>query len=104
VDPKVAAFLAQNHAWFAAYSPSRAPEIAVVVLAEHGGSGPAIGAPMAIQVIREYNRLQAARAGRPVPPRPPQVASVGVPHRQNGASQPGAPPQPAPAPPQGGLP
>ncbi len=86
VDPKVAAFLAQNHAWFAAYSPSKAPEIAVIVLAEHGGSGPATAAPMAIQVVREYNRLQAARAGHPLPVRPPVMASTNVGHRQGGQS------------------
>jgi len=38
-----------------------------VVLIEHGGSGPAVAAPMAMQIIREYERMQAARAGRPIP-------------------------------------
>jgi penicillin-binding protein 2 len=67
VDAKTAWYLSQNHAWFAALSPSKSPEIAVVVLIEHGGSGPTVAAPMAMQIIRDYERLQAARAGRPLP-------------------------------------
>jgi penicillin-binding protein 2 len=63
-DPKVAWFRSRNHAWFAAFSPSKAPEIAVVVLIEHGESGPQHAAPVAAQVIRDYYRLQATRAGR----------------------------------------
>jgi penicillin-binding protein 2 len=39
-DTKLSAFLSQNHAWFASFAPARAPEVAVVVLVEHGGSGP----------------------------------------------------------------
>jgi penicillin-binding protein 2 len=67
VDTKTAWYLSQNHAWFAALSPARAPEIAVVVLIEHGGSGPAIAAPMAMEIIRDYDRIMAARAGRASP-------------------------------------
>lgn len=52
----------RDHAWFACYSPSQAPEIAVVVLIEHGGAGGRHAAPIAFQVIREYNRLKAGRA------------------------------------------
>jgi penicillin-binding protein 2 len=29
----------RDHAWFAGYAPSENPEIAFVVLLEHGGSG-----------------------------------------------------------------
>lgn len=61
-DPKKAWYLSRDHAWFAAYSPAKAPEIAVVVLIEHGGSGPTQAAPVAMQVIKEYHRLVAARA------------------------------------------
>jgi penicillin-binding protein 2 len=41
----------------------RAPEIAVTVLVEHGGSGPEIAVPVAMQIIHEYERLQALRLG-----------------------------------------
>jgi penicillin-binding protein 2 len=55
------AFLSRDHAWFAAFSPSKAPEVAVVVLIEHGGSGPTQAAPIAMQIVREYNRLSQSR-------------------------------------------
>jgi penicillin-binding protein 2 len=61
-DPKIAWWRTRDHAWFAAFSPSKAPEIAVVVLVEHGDSGPKHAAPVAMQVIRDYHRLQAQRA------------------------------------------
>jgi penicillin-binding protein 2 len=61
-DPKTAWYLSRDHAWFAAYSPAKAPEIAVIVLIEHGGSGPTQAAPVAMQVIKEYHRLSAARS------------------------------------------
>ncbi len=75
-DPKVAAFLSRNHAWFAAYSPAKAPEIVVVVLLEHGGAGPTQAAPAAMEIVRDYERISAARAGRPLPPKPPASKSV----------------------------
>lgn len=62
-EPKMGWYLAQNHAWFAAFAPARAPEVAVAVLVEHGGSGPDIAAPVAVQIIREYERLQAIHLG-----------------------------------------
>ncbi len=60
-DPKQAWYLARDHAWFAAFAPSKSPEIAVVVLVEHGGSGPTQAAPVAVAVVREYTRLKAER-------------------------------------------
>jgi len=63
-DPKKAWYLSRDHAWFAAYSPARAPEIAVVVLVEHGGSGPTVAAPIAMQIIKEYHRIAATRAAK----------------------------------------
>jgi penicillin-binding protein 2 len=66
-DSKVAWFLAQNHAWFAGFAPARSPEVVVTVLVEHGGSGPEVAVPVAMQIIREYERLQAVRLGHPPP-------------------------------------
>ena len=37
------------------------------MLVEHGGAGPKVAAPLAVEVIREYARLQAVRAGKPEP-------------------------------------
>jgi penicillin-binding protein 2 len=63
-EPKMAWFLSQAHAWFASFAPARSPEIAVVVLIEHGGSGPEVAVPVAMQIIHEYERLQSVRLGR----------------------------------------
>jgi penicillin-binding protein 2 len=64
-EPKLAWFLSQNHAWFASFAPAKSPEIAVVVLVEHGGSGPEVAVPVAMQIVHEYERLQSIRLGRP---------------------------------------
>ena len=45
---------ARDHAWFAAYSPAKAPEIAVVVLVEHGGFGAKASAPTAMEIYEAY--------------------------------------------------
>jgi penicillin-binding protein 2 len=72
-EPKLGWFLSQNHAWFAALAPARSPEVAVVVLVEHGGQGPAIAAPVAMQIVHEYERLQAIRLGHAPPPKAPAL-------------------------------
>ncbi|HSQ66465.1 MAG TPA: penicillin-binding protein 2, partial [Polyangiaceae bacterium] len=73
-DAKRVAYYSRDHAWFAAFAPSKAPEVAVIVFIEHGGSGPTQAAPIAIQVVRDYERLAAARGphvkNAPPPPSP----------------------------------
>ena len=64
-DPKLGWFLSQNHAWFSAIAPARSPEIVVSVLVEHGGSGPEVAVPVAMQIVREYERLKSLRLGHP---------------------------------------
>ena len=44
----------RDHAWFVAFAPFDDPKIAVVVLAEHGGFGGAVAAPIAKKVIQKY--------------------------------------------------
>ena len=44
----------KDHAWFLAYAPSSDPQIAVVVLIEHGESGAKTAAPIAREIIRTY--------------------------------------------------
>jgi penicillin-binding protein 2 len=44
----------RDHAWFAAIAPVDAPEIAVVVLSEHGGHGGSAAAPVAQRVIAKW--------------------------------------------------
>jgi penicillin-binding protein 2 len=51
----------KDHAWFIAYAPADAPRIAVAVIAEHGGHGGSVAAPIARQVIDHY------LSGRPCP-------------------------------------
>ncbi|MCZ6563529.1 MAG: penicillin-binding transpeptidase domain-containing protein, partial [Deltaproteobacteria bacterium] len=48
----------RDHAWFVAYAPSERPEIAVVVLVEHGGHGGSGAAPLAKKVIERYFSLK----------------------------------------------
>lgn len=48
------AYLVRDHAWFVSYAPAEKPEIAVVVLVEHGGHGGSAAAPMAKKVIEKY--------------------------------------------------
>ena len=48
----------RDHAWFVAYAPSERPEIAVVVLVEHGGHGGSGAAPLAKKVIERYYSLK----------------------------------------------
>jgi len=54
------AYLIRDHAWFVSYAPADKPEIAVVVLVEHGGHGGAAAAPLAKQVIEKYFALKNA--------------------------------------------
>jgi penicillin-binding protein 2 len=70
-EPKLTWFLSQDHAWFASFAPAHTPEIAMAVLVEHGGSGPTVAVPVAMQIAHEYERLEAQRAGRPPPPKAP---------------------------------
>jgi penicillin-binding protein 2 len=64
-EPKLGWFLAQNHAWFSSFAPARSPEIAVTVLVEHGGSGPEVAVPVAMQIVHEYERIESIRLGHP---------------------------------------
>ena len=52
-DPKRAWFFRRSHAWFAGYAPADDPQLAIVVLVEHGGDGGKHAAPIAIQVLQE---------------------------------------------------
>ncbi len=46
----------RDHAWFAGYAPAGDPEVVVVVLVEHGGSGGVEAAPIAKTILEEYAR------------------------------------------------
>ncbi len=65
-------YFSRDHAWFAAYAPAQDPEIAVVVLAEHGGWGAEAAAPTASAIVHGYFELKkaddAARVAAQTPP------------------------------------
>ncbi|WP_045226657.1 penicillin-binding protein 2 [Methyloterricola oryzae] len=44
----------KDHAWFIAFAPAEDPRIAVAVLAENGGHGGSVAAPIARAVIEQY--------------------------------------------------
>jgi penicillin-binding protein 2 len=63
----------RDHAWFIAFAPVSAPEIAIACIVEHaGGGGGAFAAPVVQQVLEHY----FTRDQGPVPP-PPVEAGAG---------------------------
>jgi penicillin-binding protein 2 len=54
----------RDHAWFAGFAPYGAPDVAIVVLVEHGGAGGKHAAPIAFKTIRAYLDIQAAKNGQ----------------------------------------
>ena len=43
-----------DHAWFVAYAPSEAPQIAIAVIVEHGEHGSSAAAPVARELVKTY--------------------------------------------------
>jgi penicillin-binding protein 2 len=66
------------HAWFAGFAPFDDPEIAVVVLVEHGGSGGKIAAPIAKQILEAYF-TKIVDGGKSVAPVAPGHAAAAEP-------------------------
>ncbi|WP_141589088.1 penicillin-binding protein 2 [Myxococcus sp. AB056] len=64
-------YFERDHAWYAGFAPADKPELAIVVLNEHGGSGGADAAPTAMAVFQKYFDLKREDATAP-PPRPNQ--------------------------------
>jgi penicillin-binding protein 2 len=44
----------RSHAWFAGWAPAEEPELAIVVLIEHGGSGGRVAWPIAKQILESH--------------------------------------------------
>jgi penicillin-binding protein 2 len=73
-------YMNRDHAWFAALAPADAPEIAVVVLVEHGGAGGEHAAPVAVDIARRYFDDIAPRHEAPlIAEKPGQGKKVRVP-------------------------
>jgi penicillin-binding protein 2 len=63
----------REHAWFAGYAPSKSPEVAVVVLVEHGGVGGKHAAPIAFDAVRAYlHYVRGGKTSAPPPGKPRQ--------------------------------
>jgi penicillin-binding protein 2 len=60
-DQSDVAYFNRDHAWFAGYAPTVSPEIAVVVLIEHGGGGGKNAVPVAMKIVQDYERLKEKR-------------------------------------------
>ncbi|HKY40225.1 MAG TPA: penicillin-binding protein 2 [Polyangiaceae bacterium] len=71
VDPDKIWYFNRDHAWFSGYAPSQSPEIAIVVLIEHGGGGGKNAVPIAMRVVRDWQKLKekrlSAKDGEPAP-------------------------------------
>ena len=63
-------FKFRDHGWFAAFAPVEAPEIVVVVLAEHGGHGSSAAGPIVNAVLSRY--FKSSTPGEP--PRRPEAS------------------------------
>ncbi|HMR77500.1 MAG TPA: penicillin-binding transpeptidase domain-containing protein, partial [Polyangiaceae bacterium] len=61
VDPGKVWYFNRDHAWFAGYAPANSPEIAIVVLVEHGGGGGKNAVPVASRVVRDWQKLSEKR-------------------------------------------
>ncbi|MBX3269261.1 MAG: penicillin-binding protein 2 [Sandaracinaceae bacterium] len=68
-DPDRGTWTRRPHAWFAGFAPAHDPQVAIVVLVEHGGGGGTNAAPIAVNVLEEYLGGQASTAS--APPLPP---------------------------------
>jgi len=71
-------FFTRDHAWFAGFAPADKPEIAVVVLNEHGGSGGVDAAPTGMAVLAKYFELRQLDESSP-PPRSNQPYVMNLP-------------------------
>jgi penicillin-binding protein 2 len=67
VDPKRVWYFNRDHAWFAGYAPANSPEIAIVVLIEHGGGGGKNAAPVAMRVVDAWQKLNKRRLAQRAP-------------------------------------
>lgn len=61
IDTETLELQLRDHALFVAFAPADAPEIAVAVVVEHGGSGGQVAAPVAKAVIDAYLGRGASR-------------------------------------------
>lgn len=61
-DRRQAWYYNRDHAWFTGYAPAEDPQIALVVLVEHGGNGGRNAAPVAMRIASDYLRARTSPA------------------------------------------
>jgi penicillin-binding protein 2 len=85
-DPR-GGYFQRTHAWFAGFAPAEDPQLAIVVLVEHGGHGGTEAAPIAVRVLNE-----ALGSHEPVValPAPGGRSSKGAPRARTGRDAPRA--------------
>jgi penicillin-binding protein 2 len=96
----------RDHAWFGAFAPADAPEIAVAVFVEHGLHGSSAAAPIAQRILAKYFEKrgvippppQPAPTPAAAPSTPPPGSAPALP-APSVTAQPSAPPATSPAPP-----
>ncbi|MSP90974.1 MAG: hypothetical protein EXR79_04090 [Myxococcales bacterium] len=76
---RLATWMQSDHAWFVGYAPAEDPDIVVVVLVEHGGSGGHVAAPIARQILDAWFKRHAATTEVPVPVPVPRARSDAAP-------------------------
>lgn len=64
----------EDHAWFVAFAPADDPKIVVSVIVENAGSGGAVAAPIAREVIKAYLRIENEAPASPEGAVPPGAA------------------------------
>jgi penicillin-binding protein 2 len=57
----------RDHGWFVAFAPVENPQLAIVILGEHGGRGGSTYAPIARKIVEYYLKLSPT----PAPQSPP---------------------------------
>lgn len=74
------AYKYRDHAWFAGFAPYDDPQIAVVVIVEHGGFGASAAAPVAREVFKAYLGKEEPPVGveSETPPSPAETDAPAV--------------------------
>ncbi|MFI5298104.1 MAG: penicillin-binding protein 2 [Polyangiales bacterium] len=62
IDQHLLWYFNRDHAWFGGFAPYNDPEIAIVVLVEHGGGGGHNAAPIAMRIFEDYFARKGAGA------------------------------------------
>ncbi len=85
-----------SHAWFAGWAPSDDPELVIVVLVEHGGSGGTNAWPIAQRILEGYYAKIKGKAGSTTKPAAVSPSPAGsVPQAPPSAAKPSPGPGPA---------